>query len=296
MLGKLLKHDFKSTARVLLPLQLALVAITILGMVILGLTPFGHPGTLLLITGTMVTYLIMVITLCIITQIYLIVSFYRSLFTHQGYLTFTLPATPWQLLHSKGITGFCWGLANILLTYLSILLLFASSVGFSDFGTAVRSLFTDSLTNTSVTVNGVTSQVSLSLLDLLGLSPFSALFFLAALTLVGCFYSIATGYASAVIGQLFAKHKVAATVITYLIIYFVMQFFYGIVSVLTAIRPLIAIANAAPETLNSLEFTINTMSRVYHPLFLVLLISQLVVGVILYLVSGFIMNKKINLD
>ena len=248
------------------------MAITILGMVILGLTPFGHPGTLLLITGTMVTYLIMVITLCIITQIYLIVSFYRSLFTHQGYLTFTL------------------------LTYLSILLLFASSVGFSDFGTAVRSLFTDSLTNTSVTVNGVTSQVSLSLLDLLGLSPFSALFFLAALTLVGCFYSIATGYASAAIGQLFAKHKVAATVITYLIIYFVMQFFYGIVSVLTAIRPLIAIANAAPETLNSLEFTINTMSRVYHPLFLVLLISQLVVGVILYLVSGFIMNKKINLD
>lgn len=294
MLGKLLKHDFKSTARVLLPLQLALVAITILGMAILGITPFGYAGTLLLVAGMIATYIIMILALCIITHIYLIVSFYRSLFTHQGYLAFTLPATPWQLFHSKSIVGFCWGLFNTLLTFLSVLLLFASSVGFSNFGTAIRSLFTDNLT--TVTVNGVSSQVHISLLDILGVTPFQLFLFLAALTFVACFYSIATGYASVAIGQLFAKHKAAGTVVTYLAIYFVMQFFYGIVSVLSAIRPLMQITEAAPEMLDSMEFVFHTMTKIYHPLFLTLLVSQLVVGVILYLVAGIIMNKKVNLD
>ena len=296
MLGKLLKHDLKSTARVLLPLQLALAGLTILGMVILGLTPFGPPGTLLLIAGTMITYVLTVVALCVITHIYLMVYFYRSLFTHQGYLAFTLPATPWQLLHAKAIAGYFWSLVNTLLTYLSVLLLFASAVGFGNFSDALGRLCTDNLVNTNVTVNGVASQVSITLEDLMGVTRTQLLVFVVALTLVSCFYSIATGYASAAIGQLFARHKVAGTVVTYLIIYFVMQFFYGIISVVATVRPLLQIVNAAPETLDSPEFAIRAMSQAYHPLFLTMLLGQLVVGIALYLAAGIIMNKKVNLD
>lgn len=40
MLGKLFKHEFKDTGKVLLPLNLALIGVTIIGMVVLGLRIF----------------------------------------------------------------------------------------------------------------------------------------------------------------------------------------------------------------------------------------------------------------
>lgn len=296
MLGKLLKHDLKSTSRVLLPLNLVLVGVTIFGMVFLSLAPFQRPETMMLTAGMMVTYLLMVVALNIITHIYLIVFFYRSLFTYQGYLTFTLPTTPWRLLHSKGLSGFFWSLLNTVLTFLSVLLLFASAVGFSNFGSAFRSLFTDNLANGSVMVNGVAVETNLTLMGILGTTPSQLLLFLAAFTLVSCLYSVAVGYGSVAIGQLFSKHKVAGTVISYLVIYFIVQFFCGIVSVLATIRPVMEFIQATPDAVTDSELMFRAMGQIYHPMLLAMMLFELAIGVLLYVASGIIMNKKVNLD
>lgn len=292
MLGKLLKHDLKSISRVLLPLNLVLVGITILGMVILSLTSFQQPETMLLGIGLLGTYIVMVVVLCSITHIYLMVFFYRSMFTHQGYLTFTLPATPWALLHSKGIAGFVWSLANLLLTYLSVALLISSAVGFSNFGPMVSRLFQENLIPAAD--SGAPAVITLE--QILGVNLPQSLLFLAAITLLSCLYSVSTGYASVAIGQLYARHKVAGTVITYLIFYFIMQFFSGVVAVACTMRPLSQVMTADPETVNSVELLFSAMRQIYQPMLLALLGFQLLAGVVLYVVAGIIINKKVNLD
>lgn len=293
MLGKLLKHDFKSTVRVLLPLQLVLIGVTILGMIILSLFPFQRPESMLLMGGMIITYTLMVVALSVITQIFLIVFFYRSMFTHQGYLTFTLPATPWSLLHSKAIMGFVWGLINTLLTYLSVLMLIASAVGFANFGSAMRELFHGEMAYTDVIINGVSTVLPISILDILGLSLPQLLLYLVALTLISAFYSVAVGYGSVAIGQLYAKHKVAGTVLAYLAIYFVMQIFSGVIAFVAAMRSVIQVVQEAPPTAKA---AFQTMGQIYSPMFLAILLFQLVVGIGLYVAAGIIMNKKVNLD
>lgn len=295
MLGKLLKHDLKSTARVLLPVQLILAAATILGMILLSVKSLQRPDTMLLLGCLLITYTLMILTLSVITQIYLIVYFYRNMFTHQGYLTFTLPTTPWKLLHSKAIIGFVWEMINTLLTYLSVLLLVGSAAGFTNLGTYLSSLLNGNITN--VTINGVTTPIFISLLDILGMTMPQIILFMVMFTLVAAFYSVATGYGSVAIGQLFAKHKVAGTVLTYCIIYFVMQFLYGIVAILASFHSVMQIVQTdISSSAESAKLVVQTMGRIYQPLFLAILLFQLVVGVVLYVASGIIMNKKVNLD
>ena len=51
MLGKLFKHEFKATGKVLLPLNLALIGVTIIGMIMLGLKVFSFNGMVSTLLG-----------------------------------------------------------------------------------------------------------------------------------------------------------------------------------------------------------------------------------------------------
>lgn len=291
MLAKLLKHDIKSTGKVLFPTHLILIATTLMGVAFLSLKHIRRPETFLLLGCGVVGYTLIIGTLSSIVQIYLIVFFYRNMFSSQGYLTFTLPATPWQLLHSKGITGYLWLLLNTALTCLSILLLASVAIGFDN----IRQLFAGEFIASSITVNGAASPTeAISLLDFLGISVQTLILYAVTLTLVSPFFNMAMGYASVAIGQLFAQHKVVGTVGTYLVITFILQFFVGIISAIAAVRSIMQMPQleaASPSV--SMQ---PAMSQLYPPILLSMLIFQLIAGIALYVAAGIIMNKKVNLD
>ena len=86
MLKKLLKYEWKSVSRILLPLNLGIVLLTIIGCVILSTDIFDSEQALPLALLLFLFYTLSVITFTGITLIYIYVHFYKNLFTAEGYL------------------------------------------------------------------------------------------------------------------------------------------------------------------------------------------------------------------
>ena len=102
MLGKLIKHEFKSTAHSMLGVFLA-AGITFVVMMLVFLIKIKS----LMVISSVVLGAIAVAVL-IITLFSIISTFNKSLYGAQGYLSFTLPVTSKQLLASKTIVSLAW--------------------------------------------------------------------------------------------------------------------------------------------------------------------------------------------
>lgn len=116
MLNKLLKYEFKDTARII-PL-FYLISLIFAGMVLsaktLGISWFEITSSVLV--------LLMGIAVAITTLVVIVLRFYRNLYSNEGYLMFTLPVKPQLLLASKAIVAFCWMIASYLVCFFSIYL------------------------------------------------------------------------------------------------------------------------------------------------------------------------------
>lgn len=107
MLGKLLKHEFKHSARYVMAIY-ACTAATILVMLFAFLTKITWLG----VVASVVLYFVGIL-IVIMTLVSVIKNFYDTLYTNQGYLSFTLPVKCSTLLLSKVIVSFVWILASM---------------------------------------------------------------------------------------------------------------------------------------------------------------------------------------
>lgn len=102
MFGKLIKHEFDSTAHAMSWIYLA------------GAATFAVMLLAFLFKVKMimnVSYFVMIVIaalVMVVTVITVVVLFYKSLYGAQGYLSFTLPVTGKQLLASKMIVAAIW--------------------------------------------------------------------------------------------------------------------------------------------------------------------------------------------
>lgn len=284
MLGKLLKHDFKSTGKVLIPLNLLLVIVTIIGSVLLGTKILQRDEMLPLAIILLFTYILVLFAISIITSIFLVVSYYRNMFSSQGYLTFTLPASTWSIFNSKVITGFCWILVTTLLTFLSAITLIGSACGFENLGSVISVVFSTDLSSGSV--NGAT------VLAMIGYTPMQFLLLMILMFLAACFYTISVCYGSVTIGQLYAKHKVVGAILAYVVIYFLVQIITSTFMMLNSFRSMFAETDIyASET-----GVADMIQSIYKPLFPTMILIYLVIGTACYVASVIILKKKVNLD
>lgn len=104
MLGKLIKHEFRITARIIPLFYLAVLASAIstatadfMRLRILSLVS----ASLLMVSGALITYG---------TAIYLVMRFYKGVYGPEGYLTMTLPVREDRILLSRGIVSAAWSL------------------------------------------------------------------------------------------------------------------------------------------------------------------------------------------
>lgn len=128
MLSKLISYEFKSTRRIFLPAYGVLLILSILNGVFIALpdnmmehisTPFGIILTV---------YILALFAVCVVTFAYMINRFYKNLLGDEGYLMFTLPARPSQLIWSKCITSTLWMFFTAILCCVSIFLLMMPSL------------------------------------------------------------------------------------------------------------------------------------------------------------------------
>ena len=102
MVKKLLKHELIALFRVLVFLMAAVVIFAVLGRIMLSASLNNESETGALLTILLIMFYIFAIFALVFTAWGLGVSrFYKSLFTGEGYMTFSLPATPMQLVTAK---------------------------------------------------------------------------------------------------------------------------------------------------------------------------------------------------
>ena len=117
MLGKLLKHEFRQSARsvtLIYASAAAVIAFIFIGM----LTKITWIG----VVGSIVLYLV-ALTALIMTLVSVIRNFYETLYSNQGYLSFTLPVRCPALLGSKVIVSMVWVILSFVLAALCFLVI-----------------------------------------------------------------------------------------------------------------------------------------------------------------------------
>ena len=142
MLAKLIKHEFKATARIFLPILGTVLVLTgaaaltvkLGGILVLpGGTGWGGPvlglASGLLCLLTFIAMMAMMTAAVVVT----IQRFYKNLLGDEGYLMFTLPVTPAQHITAKLAVGTVWTLLSLALAVLA-----AAALIFSIPGTALR--------------------------------------------------------------------------------------------------------------------------------------------------------------
>ena len=110
MLGKLLKHDFIAAWKVPVILDAALIVFGIMTAALIQAIPHMDSSlSMSLFTFSFFgSYYIGIIAANIVTLIFLVIRYYRNLYTAEGYLTFTLPVHTDLIVLSKVITGSVW--------------------------------------------------------------------------------------------------------------------------------------------------------------------------------------------
>ncbi len=118
MLGKLIKHELRHSARYTMSIYTAVIVIS----AVMGLSLLSS-ATWLGVMSCFALYAAGFITV-IITLVSVIKNFYDTLFGRQGYLTLTLPVKCSNLLISKVIVSFIWIVASFLLMALTLVMIF----------------------------------------------------------------------------------------------------------------------------------------------------------------------------
>ena len=289
MLGKLLKHEFKSVGKVLAVVNLVIIIITFIGCIMLNLGVFDSTTGIFVASFLITFYALSLAGFAFATLIYLYVRFYRNLFSAEGYLMHTLPVTSTQLFHSKLLVGYFWAVVNGLLIILSLVALgyaaiYHASGSVNDI--YIMQFFEENGMLISM-VNG--QEVRFSFHDIFGYTPVQFLLLIIVMQLIGSFSSLLMGYLSILLGQLVEKHKLGAAIGFYFAIYVGHQIISSIIMLLPNLR--FIFLSAATETVST-----NFLFDYFGGLFKGAIITQLVLGLIFYLVSFLLMRRKVNLD
>lgn len=113
MLGKLLKHEIRHSARYTMVIYIAIAAFTgVIGLAMLSDTTW---------LGIMACFGLYIAGMAgvVITLVSIIKNFYDTLYGRQGYLTFTLPVKCSTLLLSKVLVSFMWIIVSFVVMVLT---------------------------------------------------------------------------------------------------------------------------------------------------------------------------------
>lgn len=265
MLGKLIKQEFKATYKIILFVLALTLVFGVLGRFIFTSTLLSaNPNTVQLITGAtfVILYIGLIFVVSFACQLYIAVRFYRSLFSSQGYLSFTLPVTPTQLLHSKIIVGSIWGISSIATIF--------SALFITCYTPTVAAMFQTAFMN-DATLNSFFIQM---------------ICYTVITTILGVISGQIMIFSCICIGQLFNKNRVVASIVTYGIMYTVLQIITSIITFAMNFDYVFSTSTTYSSTYTTEYFT-NTFSQTF--------VISIILGIVTYVVCHYIMNKKVNL-
>ena len=280
MLGKLIKHEFRATGRLMAPLFGALVLLAL--VVRANDLVFQHVESYsaflnILNTLLIIAYVLALFGVMVFSTVLMIKRFHQNFLTDEGYLMFTLPTSVHSLLWSKLITAALFFIFTFLAEALSVAIVVWRGglaremfTGFADLFRAMDSYYM---------ANGL--AFALEMLALLFVS-----------LLVTCLLF----YAPMSIGYSFANHKGLLSVVFYFVIQAVLQIF-GVAVLAGAVNDTAfhRLLTDAMDNLGRIDTPVTAMQAA-HGTMLLALFTELFLGAILYFLTYFMLRKHRNLQ
>lgn len=265
MLRKLLKYDLRANMKLYLFIWPAMLLLAGLQRLLLELPVTGFLSHFLmsLLTGLMVLALIAMVVLCFIICV---IRFYSGLLRREGYLMFTLPVKPWQLLVSKLLAAMVTLIPTCIFAYFGIALILSGT--------------TDGVWNTMFNFSQILDQpLSAGTLILAGLTVLAAV---ANMILRVYFVSC--------LGHLFRRARIFLSILFYYLIGVLMQ----IASMMTLVS-----VNYEPNTFVNSVFTwVESLSfnGAMSAFLGTILLINVAIGCVYFFVSEVILRKRLNLE
>jgi hypothetical protein len=123
VLKKLLKYEFKSVFYLLLPLYFAVLMVSAVCRLFINIDFLQEVFNGLPFFFICAVYFGLFVGMFAVTLLMIVQRFYKGLLSEEGYLMFTLPVKPWQLIISKGIVSTVIVLISGIIMIMSIFIL-----------------------------------------------------------------------------------------------------------------------------------------------------------------------------
>ena len=285
MLKKLIKYEFKATARIFFMIYALLVAMAAINHLLLFVGDLIEDGTALAIVVGILQgifafiYGAAVISSGIVTVVIILIRFYRNLMGDEGHLMFTLPVAPHHHLLSKLIVSAIWAVctvAVIILSLMVILLRFGLIDGIRQFLDAMASE---------------------------GFVPFAWITGIGIFLLIAIICGIMQVYCAMCIGPHVTRSRLGGSIIAYIAIYLLSQIFavvclfgYALVPGIDALQFLIEQSHdQASFTLDLGTAGVDAINGIGIATFFITIVPLITLGIASYVVSCRMLNKKLSI-
>lgn len=272
MLRKLLKHEFRATGRVMLPLYLVLL-LTAFGANVSTRGLMDTRYRILDVLGVLliVAFVVAIIGVCVMSMVVMVQRFYKNLLQDEGYVMLTLPVSIHQQVWSKLIVSAVWFAATV------IAVIFACCIMAYDVG-AIK-LVLEAMAGVLKELQEITAYYAVN--------GTAIVLEFVVLCFLGCCAMCLQFYAALAVGHSFANHKMAWSVAFFFIFQFVMQMVSSMLVIFADVSGLdYFLAN---------YIHLSHMAAI-HALMLALIVCVVIYGAIFYVVTTFSLKKRLNLE
>ncbi|NLA86496.1 MAG: hypothetical protein GX847_04275 [Clostridiales bacterium] len=266
MLGKLLKHEFRATGRIMGPMYLVLLALSVGANLSVRIFDSSE-STLLDILGglIMVAFGISIVAILVMSFVLMINRFRTNLMSDEGYMMFTLPVSVHELVWSKIIVSTVWFVATFLAVCISGLIV-AFRISYINGFVELIKILIEKIT-AYYALNGAAVTLEIVLLILVSCAGFCLLF-----------------YASMAVGHSFSTRKKLMSVIFFFAFQFIVQTVGSIF--LVGIRSL---------DFDWINWNLTTVGAVHAALWLSIA-GALIYAAVLYAITTTMLKKRLNLE
>ncbi|MDR0500728.1 MAG: hypothetical protein LBG97_05725 [Coriobacteriales bacterium] len=292
MLGKILKYEFKSMARVYALLYAALLLIALVNGLLLPTDSFNSPlgdsyssavsiGAQTFLSAvfgaTILAYTILVVGTALMPVVISVIRFYKLL-GNEGYLWLTLPVSANTHILGKLISSFVWFIASIIVIVISLGIMLIKTNWIASIPSFVGSVFSS------------------------GLNMWLILFLLCVVCITSYLSSIMHFFTAIAVGPNIVKSRLGGSVLAYIIGYVIVQSvsaFAGIIGFLLINITLSGFDETQALLAVQQSSSLSALSEVIDVSVLVTLggssLLYVVFSVAFYFICHHFMSKKLNL-
>lgn len=269
MVKKLLKQELIYYIRSLLPVYVVLMGIALMGRII-HIFEKNHWIYSLVSNVSLGIYAVSIIVTMVFATIFIVIRYYKNMFTGEGYLTLTLPVSFVQHLSAKLIAAMLVNVTTLVTVLLSVVIFLGGEW--------------------MVEIHKAVVYLTADVVEMAGTHLGFYIVEFVVLAIVGMAAGILNYYMCISLGQTFSKRRILAAIGIYYGIYLAIQVIVTAMSVVITL----AVENmnlAACEEWISLHY-----KGLIHGGLIGGIVCSLIISAILFFICHTILKKKLNLE